>query len=205
MDSGEDIDTRILDEEDIRKAMGKKQYEEVLSFVYRSVQENIAFRQKVLIWLINTCPESFPQDKVLNELNNWIDEVFNKWVEGKPPKLSNLSPVKSAVINAPDLAVPIYLRMLEGVISILDGWPDGPQSYHMAAYSYTKQVTLFLSKIADTELRQEYMARLEYLADRGEMLGYGVSDGIWSLIHDARKADRVAVKASPHSKGHKNA
>lgn len=158
---------------DVRRLIQGKSIQEVTAFLLKSMGENEAFRRKVLAWLVETSADDLPREAVLGELLGWVDEAFDIWRGRVPttPKLKDLAPVKAAVKKHPDLAVPVYLAMLEGVIGSLAEFGGGPDSLYSAAINYGKQFLVNLDRVADQRLRDEYLFRLKSLAARAEDIG----------------------------------
>ena len=158
---------------DVRRLIQGKSTQEVTAFLLKSMGENEAFRRKVLAWVVETSAGDLPREAVLGELLGWVDEVFDIWRGRVPktPKLKDLAPVKAAVKKHPDLAVPVYLAMLEGVIGFLVEFGGGPDSFYSAAISYGKQIAVSLDRVADQQLRDEYLFRLESVAAKAEDIG----------------------------------
>lgn len=166
---------RITDR-DIRLLLEGKSAQALTKFLSKGMKENKMFRRKVLAWLIDTDTDQLSTDAVLGELTDWINEILEPWAGMKPrmPDLRELSTVKAAVKNHPDLAVPIYLTIVGGIGDFLDTFGGGPESFYNSFVRNFDQAASHLPAIGDPELQKRYFSHMEHLAGRGDNFGYGV-------------------------------
>lgn len=164
-----------LQDQDVRRLLGDKSPSELAGFLLKGLKENKAFRRKVLAWLIDTEAEKLPKDAVLGEIGAWIEDIFDqRSVKPRTPNLKDLNPIKSAVKNHPDLAVPAYLAIVDEIAAFLDAYGGGPISFYDALGNSFHQAAANLPMVADSDLQREYLGRMERFEGRSSDFGYGL-------------------------------
>ncbi len=143
-----------LADRDIRRLLAGKSDRGLADFRFKGIGENKAFRRKTLGWLIDTGADQLPREATLDELTGWVAEILEPWAGLKPrlPDLRELNPVKSAVKNHPDLGVPVYLAIVEGLAAYPKTFGDAPESFHHALVTSFERAGEFLLAIKDPTL-----------------------------------------------------
>ncbi len=186
---------------DIRSLLAGKSARELANFLFKGIKENKAFRRKTLAWLIDTGADQLPWEAILDELTGWVAEILEPWAGLKPrlPDLRELNPVKSAVKNRPDLGVPVYLAIVEGLAVFPRTFGDAPASFHHALVASFERAGEFLLAIKDPTLQREYFARCERWENVFDYNGY-VQDEFKRILENLGQTlfpEQVAADANP--------
>ncbi len=174
-----------IEDRDIRRMLEGKSSSDLARFLLKGVKENKAFRRKVLAWLIQAGAEALPKETVLGEIGAWIEDVFSqRGLKPRMPNLRELNPVKSAVRDHPDLAVPTYLEIVSQIAEFLDTYGGGPTSFYDALGSSFRAAAANLSQMADAAQGETYLRWMEEFSRRCSDFGYGLDSETAEVLYE---------------------